>query len=107
MFGRIRDVIYLLFWGRTPTERRCMVLEADLHLIFEKMNTLLAREAKRESRKAIARLAELEQEAPAPGASSSGRKAELRSRVFGHLRPSRTREAVEDESPDQNIESKG
>jgi hypothetical protein len=104
---RILDAIHVLFFGRGPTERRCMLLEQDLLLLFEKMNTLLAREAKRESRKAIARLAELEQEAVTPTASSSGRKAELRTRVFGHLRPSRTREVVEDESSDQNVESQG
>lgn len=105
MFGRIRDILYLAIFGRTSTERRCMQLEGDLHLIFEKMNLLLAREAKRESRKAIAALAELETEAD-PLPASSDRKAALRSRVFGHLRPPHTRE-VTDESTDQGVKSSG
>lgn len=106
MLGRIRDILYLLIFGYTSTERRCRELEADLHSIFEKLNLLLAREAKRESRQAIARLAELESGAAAPAASSD-RKAEIRSRLFGHLRPPHTREVIPNESPDQSRESAG
>ena len=106
MLGRIRDIVHLLIFGYTSTERRCRVLEADLHSIFEKLNLLLAREAKRESRQAIARLAELESGVAAP-ATPSDRKAEIRSRLFGHLRVPRSREVADDESSDQSSESTG
>ena len=106
MLGRIRDIIYLLFFGHTSTERRCRELEADLHSIFEKLNLLLAREAKRESRQAIARLAELENGVVTPAAPSD-RKAALRSRIYGHLRPPHRREVIEDEPTDQGGESSG
>lgn len=106
MFGRIRDIAYLLFFGHTSTERRCRELEQDLLSIFEKLNLLLAREAKRESRQAMARLAELESEGAAP-APSSDRKAALRSRLFGHMRPPHLREVGVDESRDTVSESTG
>ncbi len=106
MWGRIRDVVYLLIFGYSSTERRCRELEQDLHSIFEKLNLLMAREAKRESRQARARLAELESGVAAP-ATSSDRKAALRSRVFGHLRPPHVREAVEDEPSDSVGEGTG
>jgi hypothetical protein len=106
MWGRIRDVVYLLIFGYSSTERRCRELEQDLHSIFEKLNLLMAREAKRESRQARARLAELESGVVSP-ATPSDRKAALRSRVFGHLRPPQLREAVEDEPGDTISESSG
>ena len=120
MWGRIRDVVHLLIFGYSSTERRCRELEQDLGSIFEKLNLLMAREAKRESRQARARLAELESGAVSPGlgpgwiphkgAAPSDRKAALRSRVFGHLRPPQlphAREAVENESGDSISESSG
>ena len=106
MLGRIRDIIYLLIFGYTSTERRCRVLEADLHSIFEKLNLLMAREAKRESRQARARLAELELE-PATPTGSTDRKAAIRARLFGHVRPPLTREVMSDEPTDQSSESAG
>lgn len=108
MWGRIRDIAHLLFFGYTSTERRCRELEQDLHSTFEKLNLLLAREAKRESRQAMSRLAELESGGAAP-VPSSDRKAALRSRVFGHLRPQlpHAREAVQDESGDSVGEGTG
>lgn len=106
MWGRIRDIAYLLFFGYSSTERRCRELEQDLLSIFEKLNLLLAREAKRESRQAMSRLAELDSGGAAP-VPSSDRKAALRTRVFGHLRPPHAREAVSDESGDSINESSG
>ena len=106
MWGRLRDIVYLLFFGYSSTERRCRELEQDLHSIFEKLNLLMAREAKRESRQARARLAELESGGTAP-VPSSDRKAALRSRVFGYLRPQPTREVVDDEPTDQSGEGAG
>lgn len=106
MWGRIRDVIYLLIFGYTSTERRCRELEADLHSIFEKLNLLMAREAKRESRQARARLAELESE-PATPTGLPDRKAAIRARLFGHVRPPITREVSSDVDADQTRESAG
>ena len=106
MLGRIRDIIYLLVFGYTATERRCRVLEADLHSIFEKLNLLMAREAKREGRQARARLAELELEPVTPTASTD-RKAAIRARLFGRVRPPLTREVLSDEPTDQSSESPG
>lgn len=106
MWGRIRDIVYLLIFGYSSTERRCRELEQDLHSIFEKLNLLMAREAKRESRQARARLAELENGVVVPAAPSD-RKAALRSRVFGHLRPQPTREVLQDEPGDSISESSG
>jgi hypothetical protein len=105
MWGRIRDIAHLLFFGYSSTERRCRELEQDLLSIFEKLNLLLAREAKRESRQAMSRLAELDNGGAAP-APSSDRKAALRSRVFGHLRPPHYRE-VSHELGDSSGEASG
>lgn len=106
MLGRLRDIVYLLIFGYTSTERRCRELELDLQTIFEKMNLLLAREAKRESRQAIARLAELESGVVTP-ATPSDRKAALRTRVFGHLRPPHSREVTENELSNSDSEGTG
>lgn len=86
MWGRIRDILYLLFWGYTSTERRCRELEQDLGSLFEKLNLILAREAKRHSRQAHAVIDSLQE----PGAPPADRKAQLRRRVYGHLRPTPT-----------------
>lgn len=109
MWGRIRDALSLLIWGLSTTERRCRVLEQDLNTLFEKLNLVLAREAKRQSRQAHAVIdAQLAPESP-PG----DRKAQLRRRVHGHLRPAGAPpqtplpEAVTHESGDSGSEAAG
>lgn len=103
MWGRIRDILALLFFGYTSTERRCRVLEADLSSLLEKINMMVAREAKRQSRAAHEVIDHLGQGTPAP----ASRKAELRSRVFGHLKPHPTFDhpdqlPLDEESPDES-----
>ena len=84
MWGRIRDILHLLFLGYTSTERRCRVLEQDMNTLFEKLNLVLAREAKRQSRQAHATV---DTQLAEPGSPPGDRKAQLRRRVYGHLRP--------------------
>lgn len=105
MWGRIRDILHLLFWGYTSTERRCRALELDLSSLFEKLNLVLAREAKRQSRQAHAVVDQME-----PGAPPGGRKAQLRRRVYGHLRPGGPQPQlpeVDHESGDSSSEAAG
>ena len=108
MWGRIRDILHLLFWGYTSTESRCRVLEQDMNTLFEKLNLVLAREAKRQSRQAHAVIDSQLQE---PGAPPADRKAQLRRRVYGHLKPGHERELpaleVNHESGDSSSEAAG
>lgn len=89
MWGRIRDILHLLFLGYTSTERRCRVLEQDMNTLFEKLNLVLAREAKRQSRQAHATV---DTQLAEPGSPPGNRKAQLRRRVYGHLLPGGARE---------------
>ncbi len=106
MWGRIRDILHLLFLGYTSTERRCRVLEQDMNTLFEKLNLVLAREAKRQSRQAHAAI---DNQLEIPESPSGDRKAQLRRRVYGHLRPGseRPQPEVTNESGDSSSEAAG
>lgn len=114
MWGRIRDILHLLFLGYTSTERRCRVLEQDMNTLFEKLNLVLAREAKRQSRQAHA---VIDNQLEAAGSPPGDRKAQLRRRVYGHLRPGEAERAraigqlpppeVQDELGDSSGEAAG
>lgn len=114
MLGRIRDIAYLLIFGYSSTEVRCRALERDLGSLLEKLNMMLARDAKRMSRQAHqmadALLADTAQEELPLG----DRKARLRRKLFGHLRPGVVGNGgappdreVTDESSDQARQSAG
>jgi hypothetical protein len=103
VLGRIRDIAHLLIFGYTSTERRCRELITDLTLLSEKLNMMLAREAKRQTR-AAAKTAELLMSENPGSPASADRKRDLRRKAFGHLRPvsavPQLLEEPSDESPD-------
>ena len=84
-----------------------MALEADLMSLFEKLKMVIAREAKRQAREAHRAANQLELPKVEP---ASDRKKALRTRVFGHLRPSLMQpetEEIDDVNADQSEQGAG
>ena len=96
MLGRIRDAVGAFFYGERAQVRalgrEVREMQAELADLLERLNTWSARESKRQSRSARARLERASEGAssePLAGLSAPERKAAMRRELFargGHIR---------------------